>query len=137
MKILNHKLTYGPKTNDNNYKIFFLGDTHLGNIAVDKAALRNDIAEIVAWGPERAGVVLMGDMGDYISPFGDRRFDQSNVDPQVIDLHSPVSTAMQTVEYLVDLFEPLQEQVLAILGGNHGLQNKADGEYTRWDQRFA
>jgi len=137
VKILNHKLTYGPKINGNNYKIFFLGDVHLGNIAVDRAALKNDIAEIAAWGPERAGIILMGDLGDYISPFGDRRFDQTNVDPEIIDLHSATSTAMQTVSHLVELFEPVGEQVLAILGGNHGLQNKADGEYTRWEQRFA
>jgi len=81
----------------------------------------------------------MGDMGDYISPFGDKRFDQTNVDTEVIDLHSPVSTGRQTVEYLTDLFEPLATtgQILAVLGGNHGLQNKADGEYTRWDFNFA
>lgn len=108
----------------------------MGSILCDKELLKETVAEIVAYGPEKAGVILMGDYGEFI-PKSDRRFDPTNVDPEVINLYSGRGIEEQTVEKLVDYLSPLAPQVLCALGGNHGLQNKATGEYERWDWAVA
>lgn len=135
MRIVNHRFKYGSK-NNNTFRLYFLGDVHAGNILCDKERLREDIREIVDYGPEKAGVIIMGDMGDYVGP-DDFRYDPAIVDPEIIDVRSSMGPEMQTVDWLKEELSPMKDQILAMLGGNHGLKNKKTNRYERWDWMLA
>lgn len=134
MRINTHNFRYGGDIGDR-FRLYFLGDIHLGSKLCDKEALERDLEEIAS-DPDRNMVICMGDMGDYIDRH-DRRFDPNTMDWDLLDPDDMDRIPAQIKEALLDYFTPLRDQIIGWHEGNHGHRNKSTGNLDRWDQLVA
>ena len=90
-----------------------LSDVHIGHIDCDLVYFQNTIDWIKKKG---ALTVLVGDMIDAIG-MTDRRFEVDSVDPFFLP-HLDKLYQKQT-EVLIDMLEPIKDQVMWVMWGNH------------------
>lgn len=97
------------------WRIYSLGDTHLGNKGCALEKLQEDIEAIRA--DPNARVLLMGDLADYISQ-ADRRWDATQIPDgaRVRDLADWGAFLRQLCE---KTFAPIRGKILGALSGNH------------------
>lgn len=134
MKLISHAFKYDGE--DSRHEIFFLGDIHLGAKLCHKKRLMHDLREVQQGDPETTHLVLMGDLGDYINR-ADKRFDEEEIDPEVINLYSGADPNEQTLDSLTDLLTPVKPYIRCILRGNHDQQNKVTNLWERYDRKLA
>jgi hypothetical protein len=96
--------------------LYFITDTHLGNIAVDEDCLQNDIARVQD--DPHAYWISGGDMIEAINPDDKRRFDPS-VLAEWVDFRQLDNLLMQQIGYYRELFRPIAHKCLAVIKGNH------------------
>ncbi len=134
MEIISKKIVYGGDVG-NRFRLYFLGDVHLGAKMVDKQALGRDLRQI-ADDPERNLVMLMGDMGDYIERH-DKRFESDLVDWDIIPPDNLDALPELVIKKLIQTFEPIKDQIIGLHSGNHGQKDKTTHKTLRYDQRVA
>lgn len=93
-----------PKT----YRLYLIGDTHVGNEAFAENVARKAIQRIKR--DPKGYVGFMGDGTESIHPF-DKRFD--------IKVHGKAGTANRQVDFFVKMFKPIADRILFYLTGNH------------------
>jgi len=137
VELIDHKLKYGGDLGTR-HTFIALGDTHVGAKGCDMKKLKQDIAWLKEQDPETTHLILMGDLGDYVDQ-GDGRFDQEDIDRDVIDLYSGEPVHEQVLRALMDpsLFGELDPWLRCALRGNHGQQNKKDATWQRYDRVLA
>jgi len=137
LELIDHRFKHGGDVG-NRHTFIALGDTHVGSAGCDMAKLKRDIAWLKEQNPETTHLILMGDLGDYVDQ-GDRRFDQEDIDHDVIDLYSGTPIHEQILDALMDdsLFGDVDDYLRCALRGNHGQQNKADATWQRYDRVLA
>lgn len=100
--------------------VFFLGDTHIGHSCANERAIMHAI-DIIKRNKEQnqyTYTILMGDMCDYITHTGDKRFDPGAVASyfKIKDLRNlPQAEADRFLGFI----EPIKETIIATLSGNH------------------
>lgn len=97
--------------------LYPIGDTHLGAVDTDEAALRADIKRIEE--DPSARIVFMGDSGDCIT-HRDPRFAAGMWSQRYVEaMHHEGGVITETVEHVAELFEPVKDKVWAWISGNH------------------
>ena len=97
------------------FRLYTIGDCHIGNRGCSMERLREDIEAVRADPDARA--ILMGDLADYIGPT-DRRWDAASIptDYRVKDLADWGAFLMKLV---VKEFSPIKGKIIGALSGNH------------------
>ena len=90
-----------------------ISDVHVGHSDFDKQYFKNTVAWIKKKG---ALTVLLGDLIDGIGK-KDRRFENASLDPEFYPYLD--SLYQREVEVFLDLIEPIKEQTIAVMPGNH------------------
>jgi hypothetical protein len=102
---------------DNHINLYPIGDTHLGAIDVDEDSLKRDLAKIAA--DPYARIIFMGDSGDCIT-HRDPRFAAGMWSQRYIEaMHHEGGVISETVDHVVELFDPVKDKIWAWLSGNH------------------
>lgn len=97
--------------------LYPIGDTHLGAIDVDEDALKRDLKKIAE--DPHARILFMGDSGDCIT-HRDPRFAAGMWSQRYIEaMHHEGGVIGETVDHVVELFEPVKDKVWGWLSGNH------------------
>ena len=125
MRVARIREKYEPSTT---YRVWAIGDTHLGAVDADEELLRQHLAEIKA--DPHARIIFMGDVGDLID-WRDKRF-QTGMWPQRYQdaMHAEGGIPSETVAHAVELFEQVRDKIWAWLSGNHErtIRNRYDRE---------
>jgi len=93
--------------------LYFVGDLHIGNIAVSKSklnAIRNEILSA-----DNHFVIGMGDYADYIN-FDDKRFRSQIAD---FTIEQAGSLGLELTRQVKEFFEPFKDRILGLCWGNH------------------
>ena len=90
-----------------------ISDVHVGHADFDKQYFKDTVAWIKKKG---ALTVLLGDLIDGIGK-KDRRFENASLDPEFYPYLD--SLYQKEVEMFLDLVEPIKEQTIAVMPGNH------------------
>lgn len=99
-------------------RIYFIGDVHAGTIAHSESNLDKAIATINK--DDDALVVLMGDLGEFITP-KDKRFD-TQVISDWIDRHDIAHCEEQ---YIIGKFSKIDKaKIIGAIEGNHEISHK-------------
>jgi len=99
-------------------RIYFIGDVHAGTIAHSEKNLDKAIAKINK--DDGALVVLMGDLGEFITP-KDKRFDTQIISDWV----KRHDIAHCEEEYIVSKFRAIdKEKIIGAIEGNHEISHK-------------
>lgn len=105
--LIETKLPYDPPTE--NFDLYKVTDTHVGNVAISEKTIKRAIAEIRS--KKNSRVVFGGDQLETIC-IGDKRYD--------ISVHGHRMARMNAQrDAFMELFEPIADKVLWILDGNH------------------
>lgn len=99
------------------FKVWGLGDLHLGNKGCAKDKLREDI-EAIRQDPNSFWVGL-GDYGDYISISDFKRFDAETFDPEILTLADIGNLGGAMKDAIGKLLEPIRHKCLGLCMGNH------------------
>ena len=113
MKIIRRK-TFGLDRTST-FRLFPLGDVHLGNRACDEKLFRAAVQRIAA--DDNAFWVGLGDYCDFIN-LSDPRFDSESLDSWVRMRHLPDLAGAQAERFL-DIVEPIASKCLGLVEGNH------------------
>lgn len=114
MQIIADRIKGGGKAGDKK-RIYFLGDTHIGNIACHKALLERMVRQI-ADDPDGL-CILMGDIVDAVA-VRDKRFMESVLAPEVRDGRRDDIINRQ-IEMASELLMPMKGKIVCALIGNH------------------
>lgn len=96
------------------FRLYLVGDVHVGAKACDRAAFERWINRIKA--DPAAKFIGMGDYAECITP-GDKRWDFASVDEA---FHKRMGDLPQACfEYIRDVLEPIKHQGIGLLCGNH------------------
>lgn len=90
-----------------------LSDTHVGHVDLDKQYLKDTVAWIKKKG---ALTVLLGDLIDAIN-MQDKRFEVTSIAPEFLPHLDNLQT--KQVEEFLELIDPIKDQVLGVMTGNH------------------
>lgn len=97
--------------------LYPIGDTHLGAVDVDEETLKADLKRIEE--DPYGRIIFMGDCGDCIT-HRDPRFAAGMWSQRYINaMHEEGGVISETVDHVVELFEPVKDKVWAWLSGNH------------------
>lgn len=112
MRTLSWQITYQKRADE--FRLYALGDTHLGNRACDEALLRADIARIAA-DPHGMWIGL-GDFIDGVIRGDQKRFHQEIVAPWAV---SHVDYVSKERDYFLEMVRPIARQCVGLVCGNH------------------
>ena len=107
-KTINYKMGAGD------FKVYPLGDTHIGTKHCTESDIEKIIAEI--HNDSQAIWVGMGDYGEFITP-NDKRWDSKVVSEWLKDEQDNIPEAQ--TDYLEKLFSPIKNKCIGLLEGNH------------------
>lgn len=102
--------------NHDTVRVYFLGDLHLGNSAVEKKRIRETVATIRD--DDRAIAILMGDLEECIA-VDDKRFDPDCLDEEVVPLKRLFEISKLEVAFVAGLLEPITNKIVGGVSGNH------------------
>lgn len=112
MKIIEKTITLENKNKPIN--IIPIGDIHIGSANCDKKYLK----ELIDWVKNEPNTYVVG-MGDYIDAIipTDKRFDIKDLD---VEFQNDIANLpMKQIEYVKKIFEPIKNQIITLLPGNH------------------
>ena len=112
MEVIEKIIEY--RQSDGDWKIYPLGDMHLGTKHCVESDLRKQIAEIK--GDPTALWIGVGDYGEFITP-KDKRWDAKVTADWLKDDQDNIPEAQ--TDYIEGLLEPIQPQCIGLLEGNH------------------
>ncbi len=99
------------------FRLYGLGDLHLGCPTVDEKALRALVRRIAD--DPHAHWIGMGDYGDLIDA-RDKRFGFLPIDQRYWDAQTaPGGIPAETTAHVVEVLEPIRDRCLGLLEGNH------------------
>jgi hypothetical protein len=98
------------------FRIFAIGDLHLGNKNSNEAALRAIIREIAA--DDNALWLGMGDYADFIN-LHDPRYDPRDLAGWLMDGEQLADIARAECDYIVRHLEPIKGKCIGLIAGNH------------------
>lgn len=110
MEVASLEIPY--RSRKDTFRIWFIGDIHLGSKLCDEKQLKNDIDAIRV--DPNAKVFLLGDICDFIS-LNDWRYESDNIAPWV----DPTDVGNSQMEYAVKLFDPIADKIIGAIQGNH------------------
>lgn len=115
MRVLRVETTvYDP---GDEFRLYGLGDLHLGCPTVDEKALRRDVAAIAA--DPLARWLGMGDYADLIDA-RDKRWGFLPIDQRYWDAQTaPGGIPAESAAHVVEILEPIRDKCLGLLEGNH------------------
>ena len=113
MKIIRRKWYGLDRTTT--FRLYPLGDVHLGNAACDEKLFREAVQRIAD--DDNALWVGMGDYADFIN-VSDPRFDSASLSPWVRMRHLPDLAGAQASRFL-DIVQPIAGKCLGLIEGNH------------------
>lgn len=104
------------KSRTDKFKLYTLGDMHMGSRNCALKILQHDVAEIAA--DPKAFWLGMGDYADYVGFRDAKRFDPDGIaqDISVADLGQLGKVLMQRVR---DVLAPIKDKCVGLLYGNH------------------
>ncbi len=94
----------------NPINLYLVGDMHIGSKTHDKKAFKETISIIKK--DNKARVVLMGDMGEYIFKDDTRRYNPETV-------VKGLNTARKTSDHILSILNPIKKKIIGVLSGNH------------------
>ena len=97
------------------FRLFPLGDVHLGNAACDEKLFRSVVQRIAD--DDNALWIGLGDYCDFIN-VSDPRFDPESLSPWVRMAHLPDLARAQSERFL-EIVQPIAHQCLGLVEGNH------------------
>jgi hypothetical protein len=97
------------------FKLWAVGDLHLGNAACNKELIKRDL-DAIEKDPYSFWIGL-GDYADYISA-GDKRFDPTTISPE-LSIADMGRLGRRLGEQVRDAFGPIKHKCLGLLFGNH------------------
>jgi hypothetical protein len=107
-----------PFEGGDRFRLWGLGDFHLGAPDCDEAALRRHVKLIAA--DEHARWIGMGDYGDLIDPRRDHRADSYPIPVRYRDAqYADGGIVSETVCHACEILEPIAGKCLGLIGGNH------------------
>ena len=109
-----HDLVTTHKSRSDTFRLYPIGDIHLGAAACDVDALRKTLSEIEQ--DDSALWVGMGDFAECIN-LQDKRFDVKSVDPKYLPRLDDIANAC--FEDLAEMFAPIRDKCIGLLVGNH------------------
>jgi len=115
------------KTGDT-YRVWAIGDTHLGAVDTDEDLLVQHVEEIK--NDPNARIIFMGDVGDLID-WRDKRFHAGMWPERYVDaMHAEGGIPSETVAHALEIFQPVRKKIWAWLSGNHErtIRSKFDRE---------
>jgi UDP-2,3-diacylglucosamine pyrophosphatase LpxH len=101
---------------DQPVRLHGLGDIHIGNRGCAESKLRRDVAAIAA--DPLAVVLLMGDLGDFISADDEKRWDPLSVS-QDLRIEDMADWGGTLVRWVSRELEPLRGKIIGSIEGNH------------------
>lgn len=111
MEVIERVIEYGRS---DSFRIYPIGDSHLGVLQADEEELKKTVAKIKA--DPKALVIGMGDYSDCVTQT-DKRWDPSIISPWVKRDNIAESQRRRVVE----IFNPIKDKFIAFLTGNHEL----------------
>lgn len=112
MEVIEKTVDY--KINDGEWRLYPIGDTHLGTKHCTEGELQKAISEVKD--NSTALWIGMGDYGEFITP-SDKRWDSKSIAGWLIDEQDNIPE-VQT-EYIYKLFEPIKDKCIGLIEGNH------------------
>jgi hypothetical protein len=114
VRIVNHQTIYDP---GDTFRLWGLGDLHVGAIDFDEETLRRHVKQIAA--DKHAYWIGLGDYGDLIG-IDDKRFGRLPLPERYRDaLLAEGGIPAETLAHLVELLEPIAGKCLGLVEGNH------------------
>lgn len=109
-----HEVIAEHSSRSDTFRLYPIGDIHLGAAACDVDALRSTVDHIAA--DPSARWIGMGDYAECIN-LQDKRFDLKSVDKKYLPRLDDIANAC--FEDLAEMFGPIREKCLGLLVGNH------------------
>ena len=104
------------------YRVWAIGDTHLGAVDADEDLLKQHIEEIK--NDPNARIIFMGDVGDLID-WRDKRFHAGMWPERYVDaMHAEGGIPTETVAHALELFSPVRDRKSTRLNSSHSQQSR-------------